>query len=114
MVQILQGGVTSPMLKSPSLSIGLGTNFTHYLILIGASSGYHNLKLDKKSSYLTPFACQFGRYKYTGLPFGVTSAGDMFQCKIDEIFKQLPNVFSIVDDILIQVMIMMAGILTDY
>ena len=28
-------------------------------------------------------------------------AGDMFQCKIDEIFKNLPNVFGIADDILV-------------
>ena len=27
--------------------------------------------------------------------------GDMFQCKIDEIFSDMPNVFGIMDDILI-------------
>ena len=35
-----------------------------YLSLIYASSGYHNLKLDDKSSYLTRFICQSGRYRY--------------------------------------------------
>ena len=35
-----------------------------YLSLIDVSSGYHNLKLDDESLYLTTFACQFGRYKY--------------------------------------------------
>ena len=34
-----------------------------YLFLTDASSGYHNLKLDEKSSYLTTFACQFGQYR---------------------------------------------------
>ena len=34
------------------------------------------------------------------LPFGAALAGDMFQRKIDEIFKDLPNVFGIADDIL--------------
>ena len=63
------------------------------------SSGYHNLKLDDKSSYLTIFACQFGRYKR--LPFGAVPAGDVFQRKIDEIFKDLPNVFGSADDILV-------------
>ena len=53
-----------------------------YLSLIDASSGYHNLKLDAKSSYLTTFACQFGGYRYKRLPFGVAPAGDMFQRKI--------------------------------
>ena len=37
---------------------------TKYLSLIGVHSGYHNLRLDEKSSYLTIFSCQFGRYRY--------------------------------------------------
>ena len=65
------------------------------------SSGYHNLKLDKKSSYLTTFACQFGRYRYKRLPFGALLTGDIFQGNIDEIFKELPDVFGIADDILV-------------
>ena len=76
-------------------------NNVRYLSLIDASSGYHYLHLDKISSYLMMFACQFGRYRYTWLPFGAASAGDMFQRKIDEIFKDQLNVFSIADDILV-------------
>ena len=45
------------------------------------------------------FTSQFGRYRYKLLPFGAAPAGDMFRRKIDEIFKDCPNVFSIVDDI---------------
>ena len=33
-----------------------------YLILIDTISGYYNLKLDDKSSYLTTLSCLFGRY----------------------------------------------------
>ena len=47
------------------------------------------------------FACQFGRYRYKWLPFGAAPAGDMFQRKIDEIFKDMPYVFGIVDHILV-------------
>ena len=43
----------------------------------------------------------FGRYRYKCLPFGAASAGDMFQRKIDEIFNDMPNIFGIVDDILV-------------
>ena len=39
-------------------------NNIRYLSLRDASSGYHNLRLDYKSSYPTTFACQFGRYIY--------------------------------------------------
>ena len=45
------------------------------------------------------FACQFGRYRYKWLPFGATLGCNMFQRKINEIFKELPNVFRIADDI---------------
>ena len=65
------------------------------------SSGYHNLKLDKRLLYLTTFACQFGRYRYKRLPFGVAPTGDMFHCKSNKILRNLPNVFGIADDILV-------------
>ena len=65
------------------------------------SLGYHNLKLDEKSSYLTTFACPFGWYQYEQLPFRAVPVGDMFQCKINEIFSDMPNVFGIADDILV-------------
>ena len=35
-----------------------------YLMLIDVSSGYHNIKLDKQSSYLTTYSCPLGRYRY--------------------------------------------------
>ena len=71
------------------------------MAIIDASCGYHNLKLDEKSSYLMTFACPFGRYRYKQLPFGAVPVGNMFQCKIDEIFSDMPNVFGIVDGILV-------------
>ena len=71
-------------------------NNVQYMSIINTSSGYHNLKLDKKSSYLT-----FGRYWYKHLPFGAAQVGDMLQHKIDKIFNDMPNVFGIADDILV-------------
>ena len=75
-------------------------NNVQYMSIINMSSGYHNLRLDKQSTYLTTFACPFGRYHYEHLPFGVALADNMFQRKIDEIFNNMPNVFGIADDIL--------------
>ena len=69
--------------------------------IIEASLGYHNLWLDTQSSYLTTFACTFGRYWYKCLPFGAVLVGNMFQCKIDKIFNDMPNIFGIADDILV-------------
>ena len=76
-------------------------NNVQYMSIIDVSLGYHNLKLDEKSSYLMSFACPFGQYQYKQLLFGAVPAGDMFQHKIDEIFSDMQNVFGIMDDILV-------------
>ena len=76
-------------------------NNAQYMSIIDASLGYHNLKLDKQSSYITTFAYLFGRYRYKRLPFRAALAGDMFQHKIDEIFNDMLNVFGIADNILV-------------
>ena len=47
------------------------------------------------------FACQFERYSYKQLPLGAAPTRDMFLRKIDKIFKELPNLFGIADDILV-------------
>ena len=44
------------------------------------------------------FAYQFGWYGFTRLPFGVASSSDMFQQNVNEIFKDLPDVFGNGDD----------------
>ena len=62
----------------------------YYLTLIDASSGYHNLILDKKTSYLTTFSFQFSRSRFMRLPFGIVPAGDMFQSKINKASKTCP------------------------
>ena len=67
----LNQGLIRPIHRAPTLNgILLKLNNAKYLPLIDASSGYYNLKLDKKSSYLITFACQLGRYRYKCLPFG--------------------------------------------
>ena len=38
---------------------------------------------------------------YKCLPFGAVPVGNMFQCKIDEIFNDMPNVFDIADILVI-------------
>ena len=78
-------------------NILLKLNNVQYMSIIDAGSGYHDLKLDKKSTYLTTFTCPFGWYQYKYLPFRAVPVGNIFQCKIDEIFSDMPNVFGIID-----------------
>ena len=71
-----------------------------YLTLIDASSGYHNLKQEKKS-YLTTFSHLVGRYRYIRLSIGPAPAGEIFQTKIDELVSGMVDIFGIADVILI-------------
>ena len=49
-----------------------------YMTITDASSGYYNLKCNRKFSLLSTFASQFGRYRFARLPFGVAPAGEIF------------------------------------
>ena len=44
---------------------------------------------------------EFGRYRYTVMPFGITVAGDVFQRKLDQYFEKIDNVIVIADDIMV-------------
>ena len=70
-----------------------------YLIIIDISCSHHNLKLDRHSSDLTTSCCQFSRYRYIQLSFGMTPASDTFERKIEELFKGLVNIFGITENI---------------
>ena len=68
---------------------------------LDAQSGYWQIRLDEKSSYLTTFNTPFGRYRFKRLPFGIISAQDLFQQKMDEIFEGMQGVTPLVDDVII-------------
>ena len=81
----LNQALIRPIHRVPTLNDILSKhNNVRYMSIIDASSGYHNLMLDDKSSYLTTFSCQFGSYRYKHLSFGAVPPGDMFQHKIDK------------------------------
>ena len=63
--------------------------------------GYWHVELDYESSVLCTFNSPFGRYRFKRLSFGVNISQDVFQHKLDEVFKNIPNVGGIADDILI-------------
>ena len=49
------------------------------LTVLDCKKGYWHQQLDEESSYLTTFNTEFGRYRYTVMPFGATITGDIFQ-----------------------------------
>ena len=69
--------------------------------VLDCCKGYWHQQLDGQSSYMTTFNTEFGRYRYTVMPFGATVAGDVLQHKLDECFGHIPNVIVIADDIMV-------------
>ena len=63
------------------------------------NKGYYHVELDYESSLLCTFNTPFGRFRSTRLPFGVKIAQDIFQRRLDEILKDVPNAAGIADDI---------------
>ena len=69
--------------------------------VVDAKDGFLQVKLDEKSSYLTTFYTPLGLYRWLRMPFGIKSAPEEFQRRLDECLDGLENVAVIADDILI-------------
>jgi len=69
--------------------------------VLDAKDGFHQVKLSEESSKLTCFWTPFGRFRYLRMPFGIKSAPEEWQRRMDEIFQDLPGVKVIADDIIV-------------
>ena len=68
---------------------------------LDANSGFWQRKLSEDSKLLTTFITPWGRYCFTRLPFGVSSAPEHFQKSMERILERLQGVVCQVDDILL-------------
>ena len=68
---------------------------------LDANSGFWQIPLAKESRPLTTFITPFGRYCFNKLPFGISSAPELFQRRINEILKGLDGVLCQMDNVLI-------------
>ncbi|XP_039610078.1 uncharacterized protein K02A2.6-like [Polypterus senegalus] len=68
---------------------------------LDAASGFWQIPLHPESSKLTTFITPFGRYSFKRLPFGITSAPEIFQRKMMETLQGLDGVSVYMDDILV-------------
>ncbi|GFO17503.1 polyprotein [Plakobranchus ocellatus] len=66
-----------------------------------ANSGYWQIPLDEDSQLLTTFNTPQGRYCFTRMPFGITSAQEVFHKRIHEAFEDVVGVETDIDDILV-------------
>ena len=61
-------------------------------------NGFWHVSLDEESSYLTTFQTPFGRYRWKRMPFGISSAPEVFQRKMHELIEGLAGVEVVADD----------------
>ena len=68
---------------------------------LDASSGFWQILLDDDSSRLTTFITPFGRYCFRHLPFGISSAPEVFQVEMEKLLGNLSGVVVIMDDVVV-------------
>ena len=68
---------------------------------LDAASGFWQLVLDDESSYLCTFNTPFGRFRYKRLPFGISSAPEVYHQTINQLFADINKVDTSMDDIIL-------------
>jgi hypothetical protein len=68
---------------------------------LDATCGYWQIPVDEKSSKLLTFNTPYGRFRFRRLPFGISSASEVFQRTMNQLFGDIEGCEIIVDDILI-------------
>lgn len=71
-----------------------------YFSKFDASQGFWQIQLDEESSKLCTFNTPLGRFKYNRLPFGISSAPEVFHRIVHELFN-MPGVDTSMDDIIV-------------
>ena len=74
---------------------------SNYFSKLDANMGFFQIQLDYESQLLTTFATPWGRYRYKRLPMGITSAPEIYQRKIEEVFENIDKLSNIYDDVLL-------------
>ena len=67
---------------------------------LDAKSGFWQIQLDHESSLRLTFGTPYGRYRFLRMPFGISTASEVFQRAMEEIFAGYPCAI-IVDDLLV-------------
>ena len=69
--------------------------------ILDVSCGFWHVELDEASSHITTFHTPFGRYRWKRMPFGISSAPEVFQRRMHELIEDLHGVEVIADDFMV-------------
>ena len=95
--------IVQPIHPFPSANTILSNipSSSKYFASLNAISGYHQVPLDEKSSYLTTFLLPCGRFRYLRAPMGLCSSSDEWCRRSDVTIENVNGVHKLVDDYLI-------------
>lgn len=72
-----------------------------YFCSLDAASGFYQIPLSDRASYLCTMATPRGRYRYLRLPFGIKSAPEVYLQVMSDLFGDLAGVIVYFDDFLV-------------
>ena len=92
-----------PLPRYDDLLDTIAANKAKYFSTLDMFSGYHQLKLDPKTSHKTSFITHVGQYQWKRLPFGLVGAPVAFQAAMTKILQGLnwKIVLVYIDDLLV-------------
>ena len=68
---------------------------------LDASQGFWQVMLDDESSFKCTFNTPFSRFRYLRLPFGISSAPEVYHKIVHQLFEGLPGVDTSMDDVIV-------------
>ena len=73
----------------------------HIFSKLDSNSGFYQIPLSPESMLLTTFTTLYRCFCYTRLPFGISSASEVYQKRMNDILHDLKGVLCLIDDILV-------------
>ena len=86
---------------STAEEIAAKVNGANFFSTLDAEKAFYQISLDEQSQNLLTFNTPFGRYKYRRMPMGITSAPEVYQHRMKQVFEGLDGVEVMMDDVLI-------------
>lgn len=74
---------------------------SEYYTTVDAKQGFHQIRLDERSSQLTSFITPYGKFRYVRLPMGICNAPEIFHQRMSDAMSDIPGVEVYIDDIMV-------------